>query len=232
MPYERSPSQRKGCRSSSAPKLPPGEDVPAAWLPLAKHFLLDTFHAQTFGGTGQTGDWPKFARHRRNHPDKTWILAGGLNPANVGAALRESGATFLDVNSGVETAPGVKDHNLLKKFIDAVHEAAPPTQGPFVDLIPEGGLKLTPRHYSYLKISEGCNHRCSFCIIPSIRGDLVSRRIDAVLREAEKLGFSQAMTGRIGSGDQPRGLRVAEFSELAELVGRIAQSGRRAEAAE
>ena len=107
-----------------APKLPPGEDVPAAWLPLAKHFLLDTFHAQTFGGTGQTGDWPKFARHRRNHPDKTWILAGGLNPANVGAALRESGATFLDVNSGVETAPGVKDHNLLKKFIVAVHEAA------------------------------------------------------------------------------------------------------------
>src|SRR3546814_20530459 len=51
----------------------------------------------------------------------------------------------------------------------------------------EAGLKLTPRHYSYLKISEGCNHRCAFCIIPSIRGDLVSRRVDAVLREAEKL---------------------------------------------
>ena len=57
----------------------------------------------------------------------------------------------------------------------------------FVDLVPEAGLKLTPRHYSYLKISEGCNHRCSFCIIPSIRGDLVSRRPDAILREAEKL---------------------------------------------
>ena len=53
--------------------------------------------------------------------------------------------------------------------------------------MPEAGLKLTPRHYSYLKISEGCNHRCSFCIIPSIRGDLVSRRPDAILREAEKL---------------------------------------------
>jgi ribosomal protein S12 methylthiotransferase len=53
--------------------------------------------------------------------------------------------------------------------------------------VPEAGLKLTPRHYSYLKISEGCNHRCSFCIIPSIRGDLASRRPDAILREAEKL---------------------------------------------
>jgi ribosomal protein S12 methylthiotransferase len=57
----------------------------------------------------------------------------------------------------------------------------------YLNLVPESGLKLTPRHYSYLKISEGCNHRCSFCIIPSIRGDLVSRRPDAILREAEKL---------------------------------------------
>ena len=71
--------------------------------------------------------------------------------------------------------------------VGAVHEAAPPVPSPFVDLVPEGGLKLTPRHYSYLKISEGCNHRCAFCIIPSIRGDLVSRRPDAILREAEKL---------------------------------------------
>jgi ribosomal protein S12 methylthiotransferase len=71
--------------------------------------------------------------------------------------------------------------------VAAVHEAAPPARGAFVDLIPEGGLKLTPRHYSYLKISEGCNHSCAFCIIPSLRGKLASRRIDAVLREAEKL---------------------------------------------
>ena len=71
--------------------------------------------------------------------------------------------------------------------VGAVHEAAPVTPSPYVDLVPEAGLKLTPRHYSYLKISEGCNHRCSFCIIPSIRGDLVSRRPDAILREAEKL---------------------------------------------
>ncbi|APG62350.1 ribosomal protein S12 methylthiotransferase [Sphingorhabdus lutea] len=71
--------------------------------------------------------------------------------------------------------------------VNAVHDAAPPARGAFIDLVPEGGLKLTPRHYSYLKISEGCNHRCAFCIIPSLRGDLVSRRIDAVLREGEKL---------------------------------------------
>ena len=71
--------------------------------------------------------------------------------------------------------------------VAAVHEAAPPVPNAFVDLVPEAGLKLTPRHYSYLKISEGCNHRCAFCIIPSIRGDLVSRRPDAILREAEKL---------------------------------------------
>ena len=71
--------------------------------------------------------------------------------------------------------------------VEAVHEAAPTVPNAFVDLVPEAGLKLTPRHYSYLKISEGCNHRCAFCIIPSIRGDLVSRRPDAILREAEKL---------------------------------------------
>ena len=71
--------------------------------------------------------------------------------------------------------------------VGAVHEAAPVSPSPYIDLVPEAGLKLTPRHYSYLKISEGCNHRCSFCIIPSIRGDLVSRRPDAILREAEKL---------------------------------------------
>ncbi len=74
-----------------------------------------------------------------------------------------------------------------EEVVSAVHEAAPPAPSPYLDLVPEAGLKLTPRHYSYLKISEGCNHRCSFCIIPSIRGDLVSRRPDAILREAEKL---------------------------------------------
>jgi ribosomal protein S12 methylthiotransferase len=74
-----------------------------------------------------------------------------------------------------------------EEVVAAVHEAAPPSASPFIDLVPEAGLKLTPRHYSYLKISEGCNHRCAFCIIPHLRGDLVSRRPDAILREAEKL---------------------------------------------
>ena len=74
-----------------------------------------------------------------------------------------------------------------EEVVAAVHEAAPPVPSPFIDLVPEAGLKLTPRHYSYLKISEGCNHRCAFCIIPHLRGDLVSRRPDAILREAEKL---------------------------------------------
>ncbi|MEG3155202.1 30S ribosomal protein S12 methylthiotransferase RimO [Sphingomonas sp. RB1R13] len=77
------------------------------------------------------------------------------------------------------------------QVVAAVHEAAPTTPNAYLDLVPQAdlgpGLKLTPRHYSYVKISEGCNHRCAFCIIPSIRGDLVSRRPDAILREAEKL---------------------------------------------
>ncbi len=71
--------------------------------------------------------------------------------------------------------------------MSAVHEALPPKHNPFFDLVPEAGVKLTPRHYAYLKISEGCNNRCSFCIIPKLRGDLVSRPIADVLKEAEKL---------------------------------------------
>jgi ribosomal protein S12 methylthiotransferase len=71
--------------------------------------------------------------------------------------------------------------------MEAVHAVVPPAHDPFVDLLPDYGLKLTPKHYAYLKISEGCNHRCSFCIIPSMRGDLASRPVDDVLREAERL---------------------------------------------
>src|SRR5512139_1168706 len=74
-----------------------------------------------------------------------------------------------------------------ESVVGAVHQAAPIPPSAYLNLVPEGGLKLTPRHYGYVKISEGCNHRCSFCIIPSLRGDLVSRRPDAILREAEKL---------------------------------------------
>jgi ribosomal protein S12 methylthiotransferase len=71
--------------------------------------------------------------------------------------------------------------------VEAVHRAVPPQHDPFVDLVPPEGIKLTPRHYAYLKISEGCNNRCTFCIIPKLRGDLVSRSAADVLREAERL---------------------------------------------
>ena len=76
-----------------------------------------------------------------------------------------------------------------EQVVQAVHEAVPPPtdHAPFVDLVPPQGIKLTPRHYAYLKISEGCNHHCSFCIIPGIRGKLVSRPVNEVLEEAEKL---------------------------------------------
>ncbi len=107
-----------------APKLPPAVDVPVALLPLAEFFLLDTFHADKFGGTGATGDWPKFARHQQAHSDQWWILSGGLNADNIGEALRSSGAKFIDVNSGVESAPGVKDQEKLKRFVVRSHEAA------------------------------------------------------------------------------------------------------------
>lgn len=106
-----------------APKLPPGQEVKSDWLPLADTFLLDTFHADKFGGTGETGDWGKFKRHREGHPAKTWILSGGLTPANVAAAVTATGARFLDVNSGVELSPGVKDPAKLKALVLALHHA-------------------------------------------------------------------------------------------------------------
>ncbi|MCB1600990.1 MAG: 30S ribosomal protein S12 methylthiotransferase RimO [Lysobacterales bacterium] len=85
---------------------------------------------------------------------------------------------------GVLSISGPQDYTSV---LNAVHAQMPPQHDPYLDLVPPAGLKLTPRHYAYLKISEGCNHRCSFCIIPSMRGDLVSRPIDEVLVEAEKL---------------------------------------------
>lgn len=103
-----------------APKLPPGEDVPAEWLPLAATFLMDTFHAEGFGGSGKTGDWAKFARHQLANPQHTWILAGGLNAENIGTAVARSGTHFVDVNSGVEAAPGVKDHAKLRRLAEVL----------------------------------------------------------------------------------------------------------------
>jgi len=120
--------------------------------------------------------------------------------AAVGEAIAENGRVIVTGCMGSEAelirakfpaVLAVTGAHQYEQVVEAVHEAAPPSQGPFVDLIPAradlADIKLTPRHYSYLKISEGCNHSCSFCIIPQLRGKLVSRRIDAVLREAEKL---------------------------------------------
>ncbi len=97
-----------------APKLPPGAAFPEAWLPLADSFLVDTFHAEGFGGSGKTGDWAGFAARAAQHPEKRWILAGGLAPENIAAALAATGARVVDVNSGVETAPGVKSPEKLR----------------------------------------------------------------------------------------------------------------------
>ena len=117
----------------------------------------------------------------------------------MGSAIAENGRVIVTGCMGNEAEVirarfpqvlAVTGAHQYEAVVEAVHEAAPPSQGPFVDLIPqpsEADIKLTPRHYSYLKISEGCNHSCAFCIIPQLRGKLASRRIDAVLREAEKL---------------------------------------------
>ena len=114
----------------------------------------------------------------------------------IGEAIAENGRVVVTGCMGKEAdvirarfpdVLAVTGPQQYEEVVSAVHDAAPAAISPYVDLVPEAGLKLTPRHYSYLKISEGCNHRCSFCIIPSIRGDLVSRRPDAILREAEKL---------------------------------------------
>jgi phosphoribosylanthranilate isomerase len=86
--------------------------------------LVDTFHAAGFGGSGQTGDWEAYTRLRTAHPQHHWILAGGLKPENVAEALRLSGAQWIDVNSGVESAPGVKDAAKLRACADAIRAAA------------------------------------------------------------------------------------------------------------
>jgi ribosomal protein S12 methylthiotransferase len=114
----------------------------------------------------------------------------------IGEALRENGKVIvtgcLGAKAGVvqSTHPSVLavtgPHD-TDGVMRAVHAHLPKPHDPFVDLIPEIGIKLTPRHYAYLKISEGCNHRCTFCIIPSMRGDLVSRPIGEVMQEAENL---------------------------------------------
>ncbi|NND39814.1 MAG: 30S ribosomal protein S12 methylthiotransferase RimO, partial [Pseudomonadales bacterium] len=116
----------------------------------------------------------------------------------IGEALRENGKVIVTGCLGAnaeeirEAHPNVLDisgPHAYEQVVGAVHQYAPNpvVHDPFVDLVPPQGIKLTPRHYAYLKISEGCNHRCSFCIIPSMRGDLVSRPIGDVMEEAARL---------------------------------------------
>ena len=114
----------------------------------------------------------------------------------IGEALRENGKVLVTGCLGAEPeyitgahpkVLAVTGPHQYEAVLDAIHAAVPPQPDPFIDLLPASGVSLTPRHYSYLKISEGCNHRCKFCIIPDMRGRLVSRPAHAIVREAEKL---------------------------------------------
>ncbi|WP_298922817.1 radical SAM protein, partial [uncultured Bosea sp.] len=114
----------------------------------------------------------------------------------IGSAMAENGKVIVTGCMGAEPEQirdafpnvlAITGPQAYESVVSAVHQAVPPKHDPFIDLVPDQGVKLTPRHYAYLKISEGCNNRCTFCIIPKLRGDLVSRPIGDVLREAEKL---------------------------------------------
>jgi ribosomal protein S12 methylthiotransferase len=116
--------------------------------------------------------------------------------AAIGAALNENGKVIVTGCMGAEPEKitarypdvlAVTGPQQYETVVDAVHRVAPPQHDPFLDLVPPEGIKLTPRHYAYLKISEGCNNRCTFCIIPKLRGDLASRPAADVLAEAERL---------------------------------------------
>ncbi|MDD1651260.1 MAG: 30S ribosomal protein S12 methylthiotransferase RimO [Methylococcaceae bacterium] len=114
----------------------------------------------------------------------------------IGEALRENGKVVVtgclgareeEIRARHPAVLKITGAHAYEEVVAAVHEHLPPVHDPFVDVVPPEGIKLTPRHYAYLKISEGCNHRCTFCIIPSMRGDLVSRPAGEVMAEAERL---------------------------------------------
>ena len=113
------------------------------------------------------------------------IVTGCLGAKTVGGPSGDDGSNL--VRKMHPSVLAVTGPHATQEVMDAVHLHVPKPHDPFVDLVPKQGVKLTPRHYAYLKISEGCNHRCSFCIIPSMRGDLVSRPIGDVLVEAQRL---------------------------------------------
>jgi len=114
----------------------------------------------------------------------------------IGSALKQNGRVIVtgclgaepeEIRSAHPNVFAITGPQQYEQVVSAIHDVVPPKHDPFLDLVPEQGIKLTPRHYAYLKISEGCNNRCSFCIIPKLRGDLVSRPAADVLREAERL---------------------------------------------
>ena len=168
----------------------------------------------------------------------------------IGEAIAENGRVIVTGCMGKEAdiirarfpaVLAVTGAHQYEQVVGAVYDAAPMGRSPYLDLVPGGAvedtdLKLTPRHYSYLKISEGCNHRCAFCIIPSLRGDLVSRRPDAILREAEKLVAAGTKELLVISQDtsaygidirhEPRPWKgrevVPHMTDLARELGRIA----------
>ncbi len=167
--------------------------------------------------------------------------------AAIGEALQENGKVIVTGCMGAEPESITKIHPKVlavtgpqqyEEVVGAVHDVVKPVHDPYVDLVPPEGLKLTPRHYAYLKISEGCNNRCTFCIIPKLRGDLVSRPLHHVLIEAEKLmqaGVKELLvisqdTSAYGIdikyAESPwKGRRVkAKFIELCRELGEQAQA--------
>src|SRR5207302_8164412 len=126
--------------------------------------FLDSAQAESLGAIGEA-----LAQNGR-------VIGTGC----MGAEPEKTRAAYPDVLA-------ITGPQQYESVVEAVHAAAPPLHDPFLDLVPPEGIKLTPRHYAYLKISEGCNNRCTFCIIPKLRGDLVSRPAGDVLREAERL---------------------------------------------
>jgi ribosomal protein S12 methylthiotransferase len=162
--------------------------------------------------------------------------------AAIGKALKDNGKVIVTGCMGAEPESisaaypdvlAITGPQQYESVVEAVHRAVPPQHDPFLDLVPPEGIKLTPRHYAYLKISEGCNNRCSFCIIPRLRGDLVSRPAGDVLPEAEKLvaaGVKELLvisqdTSAYGvdikyATSQWRGREVrAKFIDLAQALG-------------
>ena len=114
----------------------------------------------------------------------------------IGEALAENGRVIVTGCLGARQGVIEQHHpqvlavtgpHAFQEVLGAIHKELPPPHDPFTSLVPAAGIKLTPRHYAYLKISEGCNHHCTFCIIPSLRGTLVSRPVESVLAEAENL---------------------------------------------